>query len=75
MRRRPCSCQREGCRISRPLCARMRARTTKYESCSCPAYHYPHRRGSGRCDFHPDATRRQFEQFTGQLWDAETPAE
>jgi hypothetical protein len=49
----------------------MRAKTKKYEVCTCSAYHYPHRRGSGRCDHHPDAVRRQYEQFTGERWDNE----
>ena len=49
----------------------MRAKTLKYQVCECPAYHYPHRYGSGRCDFHPDAVVRQFEAFTGQSWDGD----
>jgi hypothetical protein len=33
-----------GCRKGRPLCRWRRA-----SPCTCPAYHYPHRNGSGRC--------------------------
>jgi hypothetical protein len=36
-----------GCRPGRPLC---RWRRTK---CDCPAYHFPHRDGGGRCG-HPE---------------------
>ncbi len=64
-------CGSAACRTARPLCAKMRAKTLKYQVCECPAYHYPHRRGSGRCDFHPDAVVRQFEAFTGQSWDGD----
>ena len=62
-------CGKSGCRPGRPLCAKMRATTLKYQSCTCGAYHYPHRRGSGICNFHPDGVKRQFEAFTGEKWE------
>jgi hypothetical protein len=42
----------KGCRISRPLCRWMRAKTDKYKVCHCGAYHFPHRKGSGACGNH-----------------------
>ena len=46
----------------------MRAKTLKYQACDCGAYHYPHRRGSGRCNFHPDGGARQWEAFEQNQW-------
>ena len=50
-RGKDCSCgkgcgQSGRCRLSRPLCAKMRKRRGL---CGCSAYHYPHRKGSGLC--------------------------
>ena len=36
------------CRISRPLCRKMRRRKGL---CGCDGYHYPHREGGGLCAF------------------------
>ena len=38
-----------GCRPARPLCRWMRALVRKYSVCTCGAYHFPHRAGSGMC--------------------------
>ena len=52
MKSRPCGCKKGHprfgrCRISRPLCRKMR----KCKGlCGCSAYHYPHRKGSGLCN-------------------------
>ena len=62
-------CGKRACRPGRPLCAKMRASSRKYQACTCHAYHFPHRRASGRCNFHPRGVQRQFEAFTGQKWD------
>lgn len=62
-------CGKVECRPGRPLCAKQRAKTLKYQPCDCVGYHYPHRRGSGQCIHHPDGERRQFEAFTGESWD------
>jgi len=69
-----CSCKKRGCRLGRPLCARQRRKTKKYRPCTCQAYHYPHRHGSGRCEHHPEGTRRQWEHFTGEKWEEESTA-
>lgn len=61
-------CGKPGCRPARPLCAKMRAKTLKYQACDCGAYHYPHRRGSGRCNFHPDGAARQWEALEQNQW-------
>jgi hypothetical protein len=57
-RLRPRQCNQyehaKGCRPGRPLCRWMRrVRADKRGVCDCPAYHFPHRRGSGLCG-HPE---------------------
>lgn len=39
----------KGCRPGRPLCRWRRDGDAKYGVCTCPAYHFPHRRGGGLC--------------------------
>ncbi len=39
----------KGCRRGRPLCRWMRKTNPKRKVCGCDAYHFPHRKGSGRC--------------------------
>lgn len=41
-----------GCRRGRPLCRWRRATNPKRRPCFCPAYHFPHRDGGGRCGHH-----------------------
>lgn len=41
------------CRISRPLCRKMRRLKGL---CGCCGYHYPHRKGSGLCEHSPRAS-------------------
>lgn len=48
----PCGCKKSHrrfgrCRISRPLCRKMRRRKG---ICGCDGYHYPHRMGGGLCE-------------------------
>ncbi len=55
---------------AKKLAARQRRRS--YPSrrvCRCAAYHFPHRRASGRCDHHPEAAKRQHEHFHGTSWE------
>ena len=56
----PVVIHRVGCRPGRPLCRWMRVVEEKYSVCTCPAYHFPHRRNSGLCG-HP-------ERLTAMLW-------
>ena len=44
------------CRISRPLCRKMRR---KKGLCGCDGYHYPHRKGSGVCQFSAEGAKRR----------------
>ena len=39
----------QGCRKGRPRCREMRRLATGRGPCICPAYHFPHRFGSGVC--------------------------
>ena len=60
------ACRKKGCRLKRPLCKWMAEKTERYRKCSCGAYHYPHRNGSGRCVSHPKHAMRMWEYVTGE---------
>ncbi len=46
-----CYCRKPGCRKGRPLCRR--TDNPRNVTCNCSNYWYPHRIGSGRCQFNP----------------------
>lgn len=50
-------CTRKDCRRGRPLCRRP-DRKARDQRCTCGAYHYPHRSGSGRCVDNPNGQDR-----------------
>ncbi len=60
-------CFQTKCRRARPLCRRKD--NPRNLTCTCSAYHFAHRIGSGRCIHHPDSEKRQFEANTGLKWD------
>ena len=69
-KRRGCTCpdkRKRRCRRGRPLCRRQD--NPRNLTCTCSAYWYPHRVGSGQCLSHPDSEKRQFEKNTGLKWD------
>lgn len=57
-----CYCLKRSCRRGRPLCRR--ADNPRNVTCQCPAYHYPHRLGSGNCTANP----RSAERMNAIVW-------
>lgn len=54
-----------GCRPARPLCRWQRkVQEAKYGPCSCPAYHFPHRRGS--CSAALEKTAADSERYRSE---------
>ena len=47
----------------RPRCGR--TDSPRNMTCYCSNYHFPHRTGSGRCQFHPDGAQRMAEYVYG----------
>lgn len=46
------SCHVAGCSPGRPRCYWSRKDNPKWVVCRCDCYHFPHRKGSGRCGNH-----------------------
>lgn len=53
---RGCTCLKRNCRRGRALCRRQD--NPRNLNCNCPAYHFVHRIGSGRCLSNPKGVER-----------------
>lgn len=51
-----CYCLKRGCRRGRRLCRA--TDNPRNATCNCASMHYPHRIGSGTCQYHPNGLER-----------------